>query len=58
MRLDGFWVLLQLQSDTERTPLDSLKGRHIHHPKHRVYETNVLSLTEKVEGYVSVGAVL
>lgn len=38
--------------------MDALKDRHIHHPKHKVYERNVLNLTEKVEGYVSVGAVL
>lgn len=48
-------VYLQLPSDTERTPLESMKDRHIHHPRHKVYEANVLGLTQKVEGYVSTG---
>lgn len=57
---ETWWVLfyLQLLSETERTPLDSLKDRHIHHPKQKVYEINVLNLTDKVEGYVSIRAVL
>lgn len=57
---ETWWVLfyLQLLSDAEQTPLGSLKDRHIHHPKHKVYETDVLNLTEKVEGYVSIGGVL
>lgn len=45
-------LFLQLLSDTDRTPMDLLKDRHINRPKHTVYETNVLNLTEKVEGYV------
>ncbi|KAI3363664.1 hypothetical protein L3Q82_001283 [Scortum barcoo] len=40
----------RLLSDTDRTPLDVLKDRHITRPKQMVYETNVLDLTEKVEG--------
>lgn len=55
-RRDLYCFYLQLLSDPERTPLDSLKDRHIHHPKHKVYEADVQNLTEKVEGYVSIGA--
>ncbi|TKS76372.1 Kinetochore scaffold 1 ALL1-fused protein [Collichthys lucidus] len=40
----------RLLSDTDRTPMNSLKDRHINRPKRMVYETNVLNLTEKVEG--------
>ncbi|XP_070844194.1 outer kinetochore KNL1 complex subunit KNL1 [Chaetodon trifascialis] len=40
----------RLLSDTDRTPMDLLKDRHINRPKQMVYETNVLNLTEKVEG--------
>ncbi|XP_033504979.2 uncharacterized protein knl1 [Epinephelus lanceolatus] len=40
----------RLLSDTDRTPMDLLKDRHISWPKQMVYEKNVLSLTEKVEG--------
>ncbi|KAE8286724.1 hypothetical protein D5F01_LYC14671 [Larimichthys crocea] len=40
----------RLLSDTDRTPMDFLKDRHINRPKQMVYETNVLNLTEKVEG--------
>lgn len=43
---------LQLLSDTERTPVDSLRDRHVHHPKHKVYEADVHNLTHKVERYV------
>lgn len=32
--------------------MDVLKDRHVTRPKQMVYETNVLNLTEKVEGYV------
>ena len=32
--------------------MDSLKERHINRPKQAVYQTDVLNLTEKVEGYV------
>ncbi len=32
--------------------MDVLKDRHITRPKQMVYETDVLNLTEKVEGYV------
>ncbi|KAM3602599.1 uncharacterized protein V6R79_007182 [Siganus canaliculatus] len=37
-------------SDTDRTLLDSLKDKHINRPKQMVYEKDVLSLREKVEG--------
>nr|XP_040016596.1 uncharacterized protein knl1 isoform X4 [Gasterosteus aculeatus aculeatus] len=37
-------------SDTDRTLMDLLKDRHIFRPQQRVYEADVLSLTEKVEG--------
>ncbi|XP_071323973.1 outer kinetochore KNL1 complex subunit KNL1 isoform X2 [Trachinotus anak] len=40
----------RLLSDTDHTPMDLLKDRHISRPKQMVYETNVLNLTEKVEG--------
>ncbi|XP_039981472.1 uncharacterized protein knl1 isoform X2 [Xiphias gladius] len=40
----------RLLSDTDRTPMDLLKDRHIMRPKQMVYETNVVDLTEKVEG--------
>ncbi|KAG7222700.1 hypothetical protein INR49_026309 [Caranx melampygus] len=40
----------RLLSDTDRTPMDLLKDRHISRPKQMVYETNVQNLTEKVEG--------
>ncbi|XP_045916605.1 kinetochore scaffold 1 [Micropterus dolomieu] len=40
----------RLLSDTDCTPMDLLKDRHINRPKQMVYETNVLNLTEKVEG--------
>ncbi|XP_026197742.1 kinetochore scaffold 1 isoform X2 [Anabas testudineus] len=40
----------RLSSDTDRTPMDLLKDRHINRPKQMVYETDVLNLTEKVEG--------
>uniref|UniRef100_A0A8C4GIP2 Knl1 C-terminal RWD domain-containing protein n=1 Tax=Dicentrarchus labrax TaxID=13489 RepID=A0A8C4GIP2_DICLA len=40
----------RLLSDTERTPIDLLKDRLINRPKQTVYETDVLNLTEKVEG--------
>ncbi|XP_070704846.1 outer kinetochore KNL1 complex subunit KNL1-like [Pempheris klunzingeri] len=40
----------RLLSDTDRTPMDLLKDRHINRPKQTVYETDVLNLTEKVEG--------
>lgn len=43
---------MQFLSDTERTPMDLLIDRHINRPKQLVYETDVLNLTEKVEGYV------
>lgn len=49
---------LQLLSDTERTPLDSLRDRHVHHPKHKVYETDVQNLTDKVERYVTAAVAL
>lgn len=48
------FCFLQLLSDTDRTPMDLLKDRHINRPKQLVYETDVLNLTEKVEGYVHV----
>lgn len=48
---------LQLLSDAERTPLDSLRDRHVHHPKHRVYEADVRNLTDKVQRYVLLRAV-
>ncbi|XP_056872223.1 uncharacterized protein knl1 isoform X1 [Takifugu flavidus] len=38
----------RLLSDTERTLLDSLRDRHVHHPKHKVYETDVQNLTHQV----------
>ncbi|AWP20304.1 putative protein CASC5 [Scophthalmus maximus] len=37
-------------SDTDCTTMDVLKDRHISRPKQTVYETDVLNLTEKVEG--------
>ncbi|KAL6095716.1 knl1 [Pungitius sinensis] len=37
-------------SDTDRTLMDLLKDRHIFRPQQLVYEADVLSLTEKVEG--------
>ncbi|XP_028460214.1 uncharacterized protein knl1 [Perca flavescens] len=40
----------RLLSDTDRTPMDLLKDRHINRPKQTVYETDVLNLTEMVEG--------
>ncbi|XP_044025456.1 kinetochore scaffold 1 isoform X2 [Siniperca chuatsi] len=40
----------RLLSDTDHTPMDLLKDRHINRPKQMVYETNVLNLTENVEG--------
>lgn len=48
---------LQLLSDAERTPLDSLRDRHVHHPKHKVYEADVRNLTHKVQRYVFLRAV-
>nr|XP_046228296.1 kinetochore scaffold 1 isoform X2 [Scatophagus argus] len=39
----------RLLSDTDRTPMDLLKDKHINRLKQMVYETNVLNLTEKVE---------
>lgn len=45
-------LFLQLLSDTERTPMDLLKDRHIYRPRHLVYEKDVFDLTEKVDGYV------
>ncbi|KAM6992569.1 uncharacterized protein knl1 isoform 2-T2 [Tautogolabrus adspersus] len=39
----------RLLSDTDRTPMDLLKDRHINRPKQMVYETNVRDLTERVE---------
>ncbi|KAM7395102.1 hypothetical protein PAMA_006721 [Pampus argenteus] len=40
----------RLLTDTDRTPMDLLKDRHIIRPKQMVYETDVLNLTEQVEG--------
>ncbi|XP_026174572.1 uncharacterized protein knl1 [Mastacembelus armatus] len=40
----------RLLSDTDRTPMDLLRDRHINHPKQMVYATDVRNLTEKVEG--------
>ncbi|XP_034555673.1 kinetochore scaffold 1 isoform X2 [Notolabrus celidotus] len=40
----------RLMSDTDCTPMDVLKDRHIFRPKQMVYESDVLNLTEKVEG--------
>ncbi|XP_056284455.1 uncharacterized protein LOC130202747 [Pseudoliparis swirei] len=40
----------RLLSDTDSTPMDLLKDRHIYLPKQMVYETDILNLTEKVEG--------
>ncbi|KAG7508661.1 hypothetical protein JOB18_020445 [Solea senegalensis] len=40
----------KLLSDTEHTPIDLLKDRHISRPKQMAYEMDVLNLTEKVEG--------
>nr|XP_061843156.1 uncharacterized protein knl1 [Nerophis lumbriciformis] len=37
-------------SDTDRTPVDVMKDRLINRPKERVYEADIKSLTEKVEG--------
>ncbi|XP_074541813.1 uncharacterized protein knl1 isoform X2 [Halichoeres trimaculatus] len=40
----------RLMSDSDCTPMDLLKDRHIGRPKQMVYESDVRSLTEKVEG--------
>ncbi|XP_047430374.1 uncharacterized protein knl1 isoform X2 [Mugil cephalus] len=40
----------RLMSETDTTPMDALKDRHVHRPKQTVYESDVLTLTEKVEG--------
>ncbi|XP_030576718.1 uncharacterized protein knl1 isoform X2 [Archocentrus centrarchus] len=40
----------RLLSDTETTPMDLLKDKHISRPKQMVYEMDVFNLTEKVEG--------
>ncbi|KAM8726119.1 uncharacterized protein knl1 isoform 1-T2 [Acanthopagrus schlegelii] len=40
----------RLLSDSDRTSMDLLKERHINRPKQVVYQTDVLNLTEKVEG--------
>ncbi|XP_018538037.1 kinetochore scaffold 1 [Lates calcarifer] len=40
----------RLLSDSDSTPMDLLKDRHISRPKQTVYEEDVLILTEKVEG--------
>ncbi|XP_068198817.1 kinetochore scaffold 1 [Antennarius striatus] len=39
----------KLPSDTDLTPMDLLKDRHINHPKQMVYETDVQALAERVE---------
>ncbi|KAK9531311.1 hypothetical protein VZT92_010744 [Zoarces viviparus] len=40
----------RLSSDTDCTAMDLWRDRHIYRPKQMVYETDVLSLTERVEG--------
>ncbi|XP_033991548.1 kinetochore scaffold 1 isoform X2 [Trematomus bernacchii] len=40
----------RLQLDTDRTQMDLLKDKHINGPKMTVYETDVLNVTEMVEG--------
>ncbi|KAI9531515.1 hypothetical protein NQZ68_040362 [Dissostichus eleginoides] len=40
----------RLQLDTDRTQMDLLKDKHINGPKMTVYETDILNLTEMVEG--------
>ncbi|XP_072218693.1 outer kinetochore KNL1 complex subunit KNL1 [Leuresthes tenuis] len=40
----------RLLSDTDGTPMDLLKDRHISRPKQLVYEADIQTLTEKVEG--------
>ncbi|GLD49688.1 uncharacterized protein AKAME5_000333900 [Lates japonicus] len=40
----------RLLSDSDSTPMDLLKDKHISRPKQMVYEEDVLILTEKVEG--------
>ncbi|CAJ1078348.1 kinetochore scaffold 1 isoform X1 [Xyrichtys novacula] len=40
----------RLLSDSDRTPMDVMKDRHIICPKQTVYKSDVLNLTEKVEG--------
>ncbi|XP_031717532.1 kinetochore scaffold 1 isoform X2 [Anarrhichthys ocellatus] len=40
----------RLLSDTDCTPMDLWRDRHIYRPKQMVYETDVLNLTERVEG--------
>ncbi|KAM7367656.1 hypothetical protein PAMP_013941 [Pampus punctatissimus] len=40
----------RLLTDTDRTPMDLLKDKHIIRPKQVVYETDVLNLTEQVDG--------
>ncbi|XP_068610194.1 uncharacterized protein knl1 [Brachionichthys hirsutus] len=39
----------QLLSDTDLTPMDLLRDRHIDRPKRMVYETDVQALAERVE---------
>lgn len=49
------WLfILFLQPNTDRTPMDLLKDRHVIRPKQMVYETDVFKLTEQVERYVPV----
>ncbi|XP_028253813.1 uncharacterized protein knl1 isoform X2 [Parambassis ranga] len=43
-------VLPRVLSDTDVTPMDLLKNKHIGYPKQMVYEADVQALTEKVEG--------
>lgn len=43
-------VLPERLSDAQRTPMDLLKDRYICRPRQQVYENDVLSLTEKVDG--------
>ncbi|CAG5928374.1 unnamed protein product [Menidia menidia] len=40
----------RLLSDTDSTPMDLLKDRHISRPKQLVYDSDIQSLTERVEG--------
>ncbi|XP_038133454.1 kinetochore scaffold 1 isoform X1 [Cyprinodon tularosa] len=40
----------RLSSSTDKTSLDSLKDKYINHPKQKIYEKDVQSLREKVEG--------
>lgn len=47
-----FYFVFQVMSDSDCTPMDLLKNRHIMRPKQMVYESDVRNLIERVEGYI------